>query len=79
VSSRSISIRVKRWAIIAPSVNSRPIVPRAPPPGGTTTALVPVEIVDEPAGAGLTLVSPEGYRIEGLGVDDAAALLRRLR
>jgi hypothetical protein len=45
----------------------------------TTTALVPVEIVDEPAGAGLTLVSPEGYRIEGLGVGEAAEILRRLR
>ena len=45
----------------------------------TTTALVPVEIVDEPARAGLTLVSPEGYRIEGLGVGDAAEILRRLR
>lgn len=45
----------------------------------TTTALVPVEIVDERAGASLTLVSPEGYRIEGLGVGDAAEILRRLR
>jgi hypothetical protein len=41
--------------------------------------LVPVEIVDEPAGAGLTLVSPEEYRIEGLGVGEAAEILRRLR
>jgi hypothetical protein len=46
---------------------------------GTTTALVPVEIVDEAAGTGLTLISPEGYRIEGLGVSDAAEILRRLR
>jgi len=45
----------------------------------TTTALVPVEVVNEPASAGLTLVSPEGYRIEGLGVGDAAEILRRLR
>jgi hypothetical protein len=45
----------------------------------TTTALVPVEIVDEPASAGLTLVSPEGYRIDGLGLAEAAELLRRLR
>ena len=45
----------------------------------TTTALVPVEIVDEVACAGLTLVSPEGYRIEGLSVGAAAEILRRLR
>ena len=45
----------------------------------TSTALVPVELVDEPAGGSLTLVSPEGYRIEGLGVGDAAEILRRLR
>ena len=45
----------------------------------TTRALVPVEIVDEPAGAGLTLVSPGGYRIEGLDVGDTAEILRRLR
>jgi hypothetical protein len=47
----------------------------------TATTLVPVEIVDEanPRNGGLTLVSPEGYRIEGLGVGDAAEILRRLR
>jgi hypothetical protein len=46
---------------------------------GATTALVPVEVVDGPATSGLTLVSPEGYRIEGLGVGDVAEILRRLR
>jgi hypothetical protein len=45
----------------------------------STAALVPVEVVDEPATCRLTLVSPEGYRIEGLGVGEAAELLRRLR
>jgi hypothetical protein len=44
-----------------------------------TTALVPVEIIDESPRAALTLVSPEGYRIEGLGVQAAADILRRLR
>jgi hypothetical protein len=41
--------------------------------------LVPVEIIDEPSRAALTLVSPDGYRIEGLGVQAAADILRRLR
>jgi hypothetical protein len=45
----------------------------------TTPALVPVEIVDVPADSTLTLVSPEGYRIEGLAIADAVELLRRLR
>jgi hypothetical protein len=44
-----------------------------------TTAFVPVEVVEAPSSGGLVLVSPEGYRIEGLGVDEAAAILRRLR
>jgi hypothetical protein len=46
---------------------------------GAPTALVQVEVVDEPATSGLTLVSPEGYRVEGLGVGDAAEILRCLR
>jgi hypothetical protein len=46
---------------------------------GTTTAFLPVEVVEEPARVGLTLVSPAGYRIEGLGVTEAVELLRRLR
>jgi hypothetical protein len=39
---------------------------------------VPVEIVERTS-QGLVLVSPEGYRIEGLAVADAVDLLRRLR
>jgi hypothetical protein len=41
--------------------------------------LVPVEIVDEPTRTTLTLVSPEGYRIEGLDVAGAVEILKRLR
>lgn len=62
---------------------------RADDDGGEGVALVPVEvIVDEaPVGAArptggiggaLTLVSPRGYRVEGLGVEQLAALLARI-
>lgn len=41
---------------------------------------VPVEIrVEEPSnGPAVTLVSPAGYRVEGLGVSEALAVLREL-
>jgi hypothetical protein len=42
-------------------------------------AFVPVEVLEVPSRGGLVLVSPDGYRVEGLGVDEAAAILRRLR
>ncbi len=46
----------------------------------TGTALVPVEIVEAlPAPTTITLVSPSGYRLEGLTVDDAVRALARLR
>jgi hypothetical protein len=45
----------------------------------STTALMPVEIVDEPRRTALTLVSPEGYRIEGLDVGGAVEILKGLR
>ena len=41
-------------------------------------AFVPVEVVDA-ASAGLTLVTPDGYRVEGLSPTDVAEILRRLR
>ena len=49
----------------------------------TSTALVPIEVVAEVApparGArALRIVSPAGYRVEGLALDDVAALLRVL-
>jgi hypothetical protein len=43
-----------------------------------TTALVPVEIVDAPHAAEVCVVSPSGFRISGLTIDDAIAVLRRL-
>ena len=43
------------------------------------TALVPVEVIAAPdTRHSVSLVSPSGYRIEGLTLDDAAALLRRI-
>jgi len=52
-------------------------------PAAATVALVPIAEADQaistPTGpALLTLVAPGGYRIEGLAVDSAAALLRAL-
>lgn len=47
----------------------------------SSVALVPVEIV-EPAsttGPTVSVVSPTGYRIEGLTLDAAVAVLARLR
>ena len=45
----------------------------------TTTALVPVEIVDAPrAAAEVSVVSPSGFRISGLTIDEAIEVLQRL-
>jgi len=44
----------------------------------TTTALVPVEIVDAPRAGEVSVVSPSGFRINGLTLDDAIEVLRRL-
>jgi hypothetical protein len=41
-------------------------------------AFVPVEVVGTVSG-GLSLISPDGYRVEGLGAADVAEILRRLR
>jgi hypothetical protein len=43
-----------------------------------TPAFIPVEVAT-PSNAGLVLVAPDGYRLEGLTVADAADLLKRLR
>lgn len=46
----------------------------------SAAAIVPVEVVDdEEVFEGVAVVSPEGYRVEGLTVQEAAALLRALR
>lgn len=44
----------------------------------TSLALVPRPVATAPSPSELSLVAPGGYRIEGLGVESAAALLRLL-
>lgn len=45
----------------------------------STRALIPVHVVSEPTQPlTLTLISPSGFRVEGLGVTQTAALLREL-
>lgn len=46
-------------------------------PRDESLALVPVE-TPPVAMSGITLVAPSGYRVEGLGVEQVAALLREL-
>jgi hypothetical protein len=49
--------------------------------GAADRILVPVRVREEPTGerrAGLTLVTAGGFRVEGLGVAEAAELLREL-
>lgn len=47
--------------------------------GRASRALVPVEIVAEPtAASSMSVVSPSGFRVEGLSFADAVALLRAL-
>jgi hypothetical protein len=40
--------------------------------------MVPVTVVREAGGDGVVIVTPGGYRVEGLDVEGAAVLLRRL-
>lgn len=45
----------------------------------TSVALVPVEVMAPPVmNAAVAVVSPAGYRLEGLTLDQAIAALRRL-
>jgi hypothetical protein len=45
----------------------------------SAAALVPVEVVsDHDAAGSFTVISPAGFRVEGLALDDVAALLARL-
>ena len=55
---------IRRWALSKPARNGH-------------GALVPVHVVAEAAPT-LTVWSPSGYRVDGLSVGEAAALLRRL-
>ena len=56
---------------------------RAGAAGWRPPRLVPVEVVaaaaPSPPTATVSLVSPSGYRIEGLSIDDALRALARLR
>ena len=40
--------------------------------------LRPVRVIETPSGGGLVLVTPRGYRLEGLSSSSAADVLRRL-
>ena len=72
----------RKWkAAGAPLPTMRPVEVRAlvPVPMPTALALAPPRPAGEPVAlAGLVLVAPGGYRVEGLGVEAAAALLRAL-
>jgi hypothetical protein len=58
---------VRRWCTTDTAAASR------------TRALVPVRIVrDEPAVRAVAVVSPTGFRVDGLTLSEAAALLREL-
>jgi hypothetical protein len=51
------------------------------PPAAPSTALVPVRVVPDrlpAARSALTLVSPRGFRVEGLGLADVGTLLAAL-
>jgi hypothetical protein len=53
---------------------------RVPVEAASRSALVPVEIVaDAPRLGQVSVVSPSGFRIDGLTLDEAVAVLRRLR
>jgi hypothetical protein len=48
----------------------------ARPSRAVANALVPVQVIAEPAMRRLSVVSPAGFRVDGLTVDEAAMLLR---
>lgn len=47
-------------------------------PRGSTGAMVPVEVVAPPVSDDIVVVSPSGWRLEGLDIRDAVAVLRAL-
>jgi transposase-like protein len=50
-----------------------------PDPSSSSRAMVPVRVVpDAHSGRALTVVSPAGFRVDGLTLAEAAALLREL-
>ena len=46
--------------------------------GRSTTAMVPVSVVEDVPSEGVRVVSPSGFRIEGLVLDEAVYVLRAL-
>ena len=58
-----------------------PVAPhRRAPPVTAPVSLVPVAIIEPaPTATTVTLVSPSGYRLEGLPLDEALRALARLR
>ena len=46
--------------------------------GATSRAMVPVHVVSDEAERSVSIVSPTGYRIEGISLRDAVAVLRAL-
>jgi hypothetical protein len=56
---------VRRWSLAGASVSTR-------------TTAVPVQVVAEPR-SGISIVSPSGFRLEGLELQDAVAALRALQ
>lgn len=53
---------VRRWCLAA----------------GTSRALVPVRVLSVGAARTVSVVSPTGFRVEGLAITEAAALLREI-
>ena len=74
--------RGKSWAAIAKAlgVSSSGLIRWSRQRVARCERAVPVEVrLEEPSdGTAVTLVSPAGYRIEGLGVSEALAALREL-
>ena len=74
--------RGRSWAVIARSlgVSSSGLIRWSRQRVARCEGAVPVEVrVEEPSDVtAVTLVSPVGYRIEGLGVSEALAALREL-
>lgn len=70
----------RKWrTATAPPPAMRPVEVRAlvPVPAPTALSLAPPRPAEAPGGA-LVLIAPGGYRVEGLAVESAAALLRAL-
>jgi transposase-like protein len=74
--------RGKSWAAIAEAlgVSSSGLIRWSKRRIARCEGAVPVEVrVEAPSnGSSVTLVSPAGYRVEGLGVSEAVAMLREL-